>query len=68
MYWFTIDWLICSPCSSPEDSQPFVLLGAHSTRKNIHSCEKTTSNNNTAIGNSGINGAPAKHMVRCQKI
>ncbi|XP_058958401.2 dynein axonemal assembly factor 9 isoform X1 [Pocillopora verrucosa] len=49
--------------SSPEDSQPFVLLGAHSTRKNIHSCEKTTSNNNTAIGNSGINGAPAKHMV-----
>ncbi|XP_022802915.1 uncharacterized protein C20orf194-like isoform X2 [Stylophora pistillata] len=50
--------------SSLEGSQPFVLLGAHSTRKNMHSCGKNANfNNNTAIGNGGINGTTAKHMV-----
>lgn len=55
--------------SSLEGSQPFVLLGAHSTRKNMHSCGKNANfNNNTAIGNGGINGTTAKHMVRYQII
>ncbi|KAK2558384.1 Dynein axonemal assembly factor 9 [Acropora cervicornis] len=49
---------------STADCQPFVLLGSHSSRQNITTSDRESSlNNNTTVGNSGINGNSAQHLV-----
>ncbi|KAJ7385532.1 hypothetical protein OS493_015104 [Desmophyllum pertusum] len=61
--YFTHGHILDRGCSSSRDSQPFVLLGSHSSRQNINNSEKQSSNNNTTIANSGIDGSAARHMV-----
>ena len=51
------------------DCEPFVLLGTHSSRQNIKTSERQSLlNNNTTIGNSGICGNAALHMVRSLQV
>lgn len=50
--------------STSEGCQPYLLLGTHSSKKNIKSAAKQSFlNNNTTMANSGVDGRAARHMV-----
>ena len=61
--------LCCLAFSSSAAGFPCVMIGTNTSRQCLEKVRKAAGySGSTAVGNSGLNGTSAKHMVCCQTV